>query len=110
MSAPKLPKPKAQTPTDNLVTRSKDTYFETTFPNLYARMTDTTWEDGSFRRTDTLTIFLQDGMLKGVLKDRNQDKSAFLSSNTLKDLLEALEAALLDDSLHWKQNKPWTPQ
>lgn len=60
------------------------------------------WPDGSSRRTGTLLLFVDQGMLKACVTDRDGGLVAFVSGNTLPGLLDALERGLSADTLDWR--------
>src|SRR5262245_31351041 len=41
------------------------------YPVLWAFLTDRTWDDGSVREPGSLLVFEQDGIIKGMLRDKN---------------------------------------
>jgi len=61
--------------------------------------------DGSPRLTGTLLVFVQDGMLKAMLKDREEGLIGFKSYDSLDGLLDALENDLRDDLVDWRKER-----
>lgn len=90
----------ARTPDDPVVARA--------LPALWEYLTATRFEDGSVRVCSTLLIFVEDGLWKACLNDRENDRSAWVSAGTWKELLEALERGLASDTAHWRA-KPQGP-
>lgn len=71
-------------------------------PCLCGFLTHLTYDDKSPRQTGTLTVFLDEGILKAVLKDRDQSLVLFRSARTLEDLFLALEEALSEGADDWR--------
>lgn len=71
-------------------------------PTLAEFLESTTFGDGSPRIVPTLTLFLEQGVLKACLNDREEGMIAFISAGSLTGLLEALEEALILDTLDWR--------
>jgi len=103
MAKPPMRRPQA-TARPNPTVAFKDDDMEKKFPNLYAMLTDVTWEDGSQRRTSTLLFFVEDGTMKACLNDRDQGLTGWISADSLAGLLDALETALADDRLDWRRS------
>lgn len=75
-------------------------------PALGAYLTCDTWPDGKPRSHSTLIIFVQDGMFKACLSDKDTNMGLWSSAKSFDDLLEALEARLTDDRPDWRKSKP----
>lgn len=63
--------------------------------------------DGKPRETATLLVFAEGPLWKCRILDRTEDAQAFLTGRTLVELLDALEAGLVEDTLDWRQVKAW---
>jgi hypothetical protein len=63
------------------------------------------WEDGGRRTPGTLMVFVDDGMIKAGLRDRDGGYIAFVSATTLDGLLDALESGIKTQSLEWRKEK-----
>lgn len=50
-------------------------------------------------------MFAEDGKFKSCVNDREGGYYAFVSSDTLDGLLDALEKGLRDGSLDWRQSQ-----
>lgn len=79
-----------------------DNAFQGDYPCLTEYLFTRQWADGSHRMTSTLSIFTDNGALKLVINDRDNNRSAFISKPTWAEALEALESGLAHDSLDWK--------
>lgn len=82
-----------------------DPRLKKTCPNVVEYMTDSAWEDGKPRDTSTLTVFLEDGMVKVALNDRACSRSLYASSDTLEGAIGALEQRLREQSPEWRSWK-----
>jgi hypothetical protein len=74
-------------------------------PGLWEYLTAWTYADGSQRVTSTLTVFLEEGMVKVCLNDRDKGRVAFVSGRTVTKTLEALEEGLQEGSLDWRAQR-----
>jgi len=74
-------------------------------PRLWEMLTETKYEDGSPRKTATITFFIDEGCVKVCLNDRDQSLAAFCSGDTLDAALRALEAGLEAESLEWRRSQ-----
>lgn len=71
-------------------------------PGVREMLTETRFPDGSNRLTSTLLLFIEAGVVKVCLHDRDQGQTAWASGASVGDVLEALEAGLQGDTLQWK--------
>jgi len=74
-------------------------------PTLYEYLTQTAWDDGTARETAGLLVFFQDGMLKGMLRDKDSGLCLWVAARSLSALLATLEAALLDPAAEWRVDR-----
>lgn len=72
---------------------------------LWEFMTACKYEDGSARGLPSLTIFVDDQCLKACLNDRDQSQVAFVASDTLEGLWEALASGLEENTLDWRSSQ-----
>lgn len=72
------------------------------WPELLAHLCDTTYLDGSKRQTCTLFVFVDDGVFKAALNDRDEDLTLWANGTSLTDLLNELEGLLGCDVPPWK--------
>lgn len=75
-------------------------------PGVREMLTETRYPDGSPRQTSTLLVFLEEGIVKCCLNDRDQAQTAWASGGSVADCLGALEAGLQRDSLQWRSSGP----
>jgi hypothetical protein len=59
------------------------------------------------RKTGTVLVFAEQGKWKGCLNDRDGGNYAFVSSDSLLGLVDALEKGLKQGGLDWRKNKKW---
>lgn len=84
--------------------------FAKRWPVLTEWLSSSVWEDGTARVTSTLSISVGDGRWKGRVNDRDAIKVAFLSSETLEGLLDALERGLSKNLVEWKEDEFGKPK
>lgn len=82
-----------------------DSEFEKRYPTLWAFLTDSKWSTGEARETGSILIFTQEGQWKAMVKDKDSGYIAFVTKNTFKSLLEALERGLVEEKLDWREDQ-----
>jgi len=85
----------------------RDPRVEKDFPAIWDLMTTTKLKDGTSVATMTVLLFVQDGLWKACLNDRQGEVSSFVSADTALALLQAIEEGLAGDSLEWRSSKPY---
>lgn len=85
-----------------------DVLMEGTFPSIWEYLSTDAWPDGSARQSSTLTIFVEGGRVKVCLSDRENDRSAWASGESLEEAAMSLERALGQDTVEWRK-RPQTP-
>lgn len=106
--APGTPSQSWISPSQNGGDRGYLAAFDATFRQSYPTLFDflsLTGVAGAGRKTGTLLIFFEDARIKSCLNDRDGGYYAFLSSDTFTGLLEALDKALREGGLDWRQSK-----
>lgn len=85
---------------------ANDPKFSQGFPFVYEFLTETKWEDGGAREVGTLTLFIESGVWKACLNDRDSECSMYVTGETTLACMKALEARL-DGSQQpdWRQWK-----
>jgi hypothetical protein len=81
-----------------------DERFQKKFPALYEHLTQQTWPEGGVRQTSTLSLFADEGQLKGSLNNRDEGLVLFATGKTLEGLLVAMEASLMADEPPWRKS------
>jgi len=74
-------------------------------PLLVEYLTSSRYEDKTPRTTSTLTLFVDAGVLKMALNDRDANASLYVTGEALSDCLEALEKQLNEQKPDWRQWK-----
>ncbi len=75
------------------------------FPELWAFLTTSVFEDGASRRTGRLSVSFESGALRLSLTDEETGQYASLSGRRLDDLFLDLELRLAEGSLPWKASR-----
>jgi len=75
------------------------------WPEVYAHLVATAYPEGTRRLTSTLLIFAEDGLVKVMLKDRDNARLCFVSGPSLLDALASLEKGLVTDKLDWRADR-----
>lgn len=83
--------------------QAEDKFIEGLFPTLWEYLSADAWPDGSERETSTVTMFVEQGMVKVCLSDRANDRSAWSSGETLEEAVLSLEGALAADRTDWRK-------
>lgn len=78
---------------------------ESKWPILTAFLFDTTYEDGSSRTTASLSFFVDRGILKVSLNDKDLRRVAFLAVSGPMEAFDKLEVALDMDTLDWRPSR-----
>jgi hypothetical protein len=81
-----------------------DEEFIASHPSLAEFMRETSWDDGKPRKTGTILIVADGRVLKASVHDRDARRSAWVSADTLCELLVRIDAALGTDSLEWRKD------
>jgi hypothetical protein len=82
-----------------------DEEFSRLFPNLWAMMSETQWDDGSPRVPSTMYWYMEDGAWVLVFNDKDMRLVSFRRGDTFNDVLLALECALREDRVDWRRDK-----
>ena len=75
----------------------------TSLPAVFEFLSSDRYPDGSPRERSTMTVFVEDGVVKVCLSDRDQARTLWRSARTLEDVLLALELSLQDASADWRR-------
>lgn len=74
-------------------------------PTLAEYLYSVQYPDGSPRKSSSMTIFAQEGVIKAVLKDPDNERALWASGDTLDDLLDNLECMLDSDTTVWRAER-----
>lgn len=105
MGVPKLQKPAGKKNDEDPIFLTLDPELEQRCPNVYAFLTQTRYDDGSFRTTATLLFFVEDAAIKVCINDRENNRSLFRRSGSIWGALDAVEEAIGGGSADWKAKK-----
>jgi hypothetical protein len=83
--------------------RPQDDDLAIAYPGIWEHLAMTRYPDGSPRVLSTVTLFVDAGLVKACLNDRDQGLTAWASGVSLRAVLLALEAGLCNDTLDWRQ-------
>jgi hypothetical protein len=78
------------------------------YPAIAEELTLAEWAPNENRVTSTLLLFVEDGLWKACLHDRDSAKSCFVTGVSWSDLLAHVEQGLRDADLEWRNKR--TPQ
>lgn len=78
-----------------------DPHFADCYPALYEFVT-TCSRNGKPRQTASITLFLDTGMIKCFVNDRETAQSFCVSSGTLLDAIELADRAIQDGTAQWR--------
>lgn len=82
-----------------------DKDLERASPILLEFLTRTQWEDGAVRKVGTLMLVAEGGKWKAWLHDADGKRSAWVSGDTIQELVMAIDVGLLQDRLNWRADK-----
>jgi hypothetical protein len=74
-------------------------------PYIVAFLSQTVWEDGKDRKPGSILVVADGGLWKCWVNDRDALLSAWVSADTLLDLLSAVERGLAGDALSWRSDR-----
>jgi len=83
----------------------EDSDFTSLLPALSEHLILTQYMDGTPRQTSTLLIFVDEGVLKLCLSDREVGRTCFVTGRTFEEALKTLDAGLVDDTLDWRTKR-----
>lgn len=76
-------------------------------PTLLEYLRDEQYADGTPRERATLTVFVEGGLCKVCLNDRQEGATAWASAGSLEDVLSLLEDRLAKGSAEWRRSQPY---
>lgn len=79
-----------------------DAKFADKRPLLAEFFTRVFWGPGEPREKGSLFLFVEDGMFKCCVNDKDSSQVAFVTGTTLDGLLDAVEKGLAQDRLDWR--------
>lgn len=75
------------------------------YPLLWDHITAVEWEGGEKRDPSSLLIFRDEGVLKGMLRDKDAGLCLWMAAPSFMGLLEAIEGALDDPETEWRVDR-----
>jgi len=79
------------------------------FPALFEYLAADKYPDGAGRERAMICLFIEGGAVKGVLQDRDNDRSLWVTGGAVTAVLEALEAKAADPACEdWRAAKQYS--
>lgn len=72
----------------------KDKHVMDGYPHLVQFLSDDRWDDGGTRTPGSLTLFIEEGIWKACLNDRDAQASLYVSGDTTSACMKSLESRL----------------
>lgn len=79
-----------------------DAEFAEQYPTLFAFMARETADDGKPRQTSTLLLIVEQGGVKGCLKERDHDVSLWTTASSILGVFAGIEKALNETPVAWR--------
>lgn len=86
-----MKRPEAPTRTKREVGLNADEASTKKYPYIVEFLSATKWDDGGARTPGTLTLFIEDGIWKACLNDRDGEASLYVTGATMGDCLSSIE-------------------
>lgn len=77
--------------------------FGEAFPALFEFMSLARWESGKARILGSLTLFMEQGLVKCCVSDKDARLMAFVGASGLVEVLEEVEKQLAEGCVSWRQ-------
>jgi hypothetical protein len=103
-----LKRPQTKPNGEKLEPLLEDSDFSAMLPNLCEHLILTEYADGTPRQTSTLLIFIDHGVLKLCLSDREIGRTCFVTGKTFEEALKNLDKGLGDDTVDWRTKRQMT--
>jgi len=87
-----------------------DEEFAREYPTLYIFLSATEDDQGKPRTVSTLMVFIEGGMAKAMLKERDHDASLWVSSSSILGVFAAMEGALCKQPIDWRKSGAYKPR
>lgn len=91
--------------TENAGASLADPQFAKKYPTLWLYLSQTKWDDETLRLPSGLTVFVSDGLFKGLLKENNEQLCLWVAAPSFFGVLEALEMALNCPAPDWRNDR-----
>jgi len=86
-----------------------DPEFSKSYPALHEYLTADQYPDSTPRARSTVSIFVEEGLWKACLNERDQGLVLFVAEERFGALVEALELLLQEDRVPWRKSKAKSP-
>lgn len=80
------------------------------YPSIWEHLSADAYPDKSPRQTGTVLFLFEAGLFKAAVIDRDASLTAFVSGETIRAVLNAIEAGLDEDRLEWRASKARPPR
>lgn len=77
------------------------------WPALAEFLSSGAWDNGDPRERGTMLLVWSDGRWRAWLNDKDTGAAAWMSGETLSEVLDDASEALREGSLEWRVVKPW---
>jgi len=89
-----MKRPDAAKQTPDAIGLTDDAKFVAAFPRVHEFLTCDKWDDGKSRVTGSLSLFIEQGVWKACLNDRDTEASLYVTGETTLACMKALEGRL----------------
>lgn len=87
---------------DKLANAWDDLVDQKDYPNIFAFLTETKYDDGKPRMTGSFSVWTQQGVLKASINDRDTSNVCYVEAPSLQELIALIEQAICNDGTEWK--------
>jgi len=98
-----MKKPEKRAATTGTKMSFLDAAFAERWPTVTDWLTTVRWDDGSTRRASSYKVFVDDGALKVAFHDADEDRTLFVTGDSVEGALDALEMVLKEGNGVWKR-------
>lgn len=89
-----MKRPDAAKPAQGAKGLVKDEHAMKSYPLLIQFLNDDTWDDGGTRTPGSMTLFIEDGIWKACLNDRDAQASLYVTGDNVNACLKSIEGRL----------------
>jgi hypothetical protein len=83
----------------------RDPEWSVNYPSLWEQLTATRYPDGSAREPGSLLLFVQDGQIKAMLRDKDQGLCLWATAKGASQVLSLLETMVSDEDTDWREDR-----
>jgi len=77
------------------------------YPNIFAFLTETVYDDGKPRMTGSISLFTQLGVLKASVSDKDNKRVCYLEASNLMELIQLIDMSICAEDTVWKDQQPY---